>query len=125
MKNGIWAGAAALALLATMAQARERQLLHTHAAATAGQTMGRLPATQQMNVVMTLQLRNEPQLDALLQNLSDPNSPNYRKFLTVSEFTERFAPTPADYEAVVNFATAHGHFHGSRPESRLRLRRRQ
>src|ERR1700722_94131 len=109
MKNGIWAGAAALALLATMAQAQERQLLRTHAAATAGtQTMGRLSANRQMNVAMTLQLRNEAQLDALLQNIYNPNSPDYRSFLSVSEFTERFAPTQADYQAVVNFATAHG-----------------
>ena len=109
MKTGLWAGATALALLATMAQAQERQLLSTHTAATAGsQTMGRLPATQQLNATMTLQLRNEPQLHALLQDLYNPNSPNYRKFLSVSEFTERFAPTEADYDAVVNFATAHG-----------------
>ena len=109
MKNGIWASAAALALLATMAQAQERQLLRTHAAATAGtRAMGRLSATQQMSVAMTLQLRNESQLDTLLQDLYNPTSPNYRKFLSVSEFTERFAPTQADYEAVVNFAAVHG-----------------
>ena len=109
MKNGIWAGAAALALLATMAQAQERQQLRTHMAATAGtQTTGRLPATQQMNVAMTLQLRNEPQLQALLTDLYNPNSPNYRKFLSVSEFTAQFAPTEADYAAVVNYASAHG-----------------
>ena len=109
MKTGIWAGAAALALLATAASAQERQQLRTHMAATAGtQTMGRLPATQQMNVAMTLQLRNEAQLQALLQDLYNPNSPNYRKFLSVSEFTAQFAPTEADYEAVVNYATAHG-----------------
>ena len=109
MKTGIWAGAAALALLATAASAQERQQLRTHMAATAGtQTMGRLPATQQMNVAMTLQLRNEAQLQALLQDLYNPSSPNYRKFLSVSEFTAQFAPTEADYEAVVNYATAHG-----------------
>jgi len=109
MKTGIWAGAAALALLATMAQAQERQQLRTHMAATAGtQTTGRLPATQQMNVAMTLQLRNEPQLQALLTDLYNPNSPNYRKFLSVSEFTAQFAPTEADYAAVVNYASAHG-----------------
>jgi len=109
MKTGIWASAAALAVLAGMAQAQERQLLRTHTAAAAGtQHMGRLPANQQMSLAMTLQLRNEPQLDALLRDLYNPDSPNYRKFLSVSEFTQRFAPTEADYQAVINFATAHG-----------------
>jgi len=109
MKTGIWASAAVLAVLAGMAQAQERQLLRTHTAAAAGtQHMGRLPANQQMSLAMTLQLRNEPQLDALLQDLYNPDSPNYRKFLSVSEFTQRFAPTEADYQAVINFATAHG-----------------
>ena len=108
MKTGLWAGAVALAGLATMAQGQERQMLHTHAAASDARTTGRLPASQQMSVAMTLQLRNEPQLQALLQDLYNPASPNYRKFLSVSEFTERFAPTQADYAAVENFATTHG-----------------
>lgn len=109
MKTGLWAGAAALAWLATMAHAQERHTLQTRAAATAqARTLDRLPATQQMSLAMTLQLRNEPQLDALLQDLYNPASPNYRKFLSVSEFTERFAPTEADYAAVENFATTHG-----------------
>jgi hypothetical protein len=49
MKKGLWIGTVAVSLLATAAQAQERQTLRTHLAATAGtQATGRLPATQQM-----------------------------------------------------------------------------
>jgi subtilase family serine protease len=64
--------------------------------------------TQRMQVAMTLQLRNETQLDALLQRLYDPASPDHRHFLSVEEFTEQFAPTAADYAKVVDYATSHG-----------------
>ena len=75
--------------------------------------MGRMQKTQRMQVAMTLQLRNEPQLNALLRSLYDRTSPDYRHFLSVEEFTERFSPTPADYDTVVNYATSHGRFAGA------------
>jgi subtilase family serine protease len=109
MKKGLWIGTVAVSLLATAAQAQERQALRTHLAATAGtQATGRLPATQQMALGLTLKLRNQAQLNDLLQRLYDPASPDYRKFLTVAQFTAQFGPTAADYQGVVNFATAHG-----------------
>ncbi len=109
MTKGLWICTVAVSLLATAAQAQERQTLRTHMAATAGsQATGRLPASQRMDVAMTLKLRNQPQLNDLLQSLYDPASPNYRKFLTVAQFTAQFGPTAADYEAVVNYATTHG-----------------
>ena len=111
MTKGLWICTVAVSLLATaaQAQAQERQALRTHMAATAGtQAAGRLPASQRMDVAMTLKLRNQAQLNDLLQSLYDPASPNYRKFLTVAQFTAQFGPTAADYEAVVNFATTHG-----------------
>jgi subtilase family serine protease len=109
MKKGLWICTVAVSLLASAAQAQERQTLRTHMAATAGtQAAGRLPASQRMDVAMTLKLRNQAQLNDLLQGLYDPASPNYRKFLTVAEFTAQFGPTATDYEAVVNFATTHG-----------------
>ena len=96
-------------LITGAALAQERLSLHTHMAAPTGaRLVGRMQRTQRMQVAMTLQLRNEPQLDALLQRLYDPTSPDYRHFLTVEEFTEQFAPTTADYATVVNYATSHG-----------------
>jgi kumamolisin len=71
-------------------------------------SMGRLSATQTMNLVITLPLRNQDQLDEFLREVYDPSSPSYRQFLTVEEFTEQYGPTQAEYDAVVNFAKANG-----------------
>ena len=70
--------------------------------------MGQLSSTQAMSLVITLPLRNQDELDQFLQDVYDPSSPNYRQFLTVEQFTERFGPTQREYDAVVNFAQENG-----------------
>ena len=70
--------------------------------------VGHLPATQTMRLVLVLPLRNQAELDNLLQELYDPSSLSYRHFLTVEEFTSRFGPTPEDYDSVIHFAEANG-----------------
>jgi len=72
------------------------------------QTVGQLPATQAMRLVLTLPLRNQEGLDNFLQELYDPASPSYRQFLTVEEFTARYGPNQKDYDAVVRFAKQNG-----------------
>ncbi|MGC2300705.1 MAG: FG-GAP-like repeat-containing protein, partial [Acidobacteriaceae bacterium] len=72
------------------------------------QPVGSLPAAQRMKLAITLPLRNQSALTAFLAALSDPNSPDYRHYLSVAEFTEQFGPTQQDYQTVVNFAQAHG-----------------
>jgi kumamolisin len=71
-------------------------------------SVGRLPATQSMRLVLVLPHSNEAALQSLLQDLYDPSNPSYHQFLAVEEFTNRFGPTQADYDAVVNFAQTHG-----------------
>ena len=70
--------------------------------------MGQLSTTQSMSLVITLPLRNQDQLDQVLEDLYDPNSPSYRHFLTVDQFTEQFGPTQSEYDAVINFAQENG-----------------
>jgi len=70
--------------------------------------VGHLPATQTMRLVLVLPLRNQAELDNLLQELYDPSSLSYRHFLTVEEFTFRFGPTPEDYDSVIHFAETNG-----------------
>ena len=70
--------------------------------------VGLLPGTLRMRVGIMLPLRNQAELDSLLQDLYDPNSPLYGQYLTVREFTDRFGPTQEDYDAVVAFAKANG-----------------
>jgi subtilase family serine protease len=63
---------------------------------------------QTLNLALHLPLRNQGELTQLLHDLYDPKSPNFHNYLSVAEFTERFAPTAADYGAVVNWAQANG-----------------
>jgi subtilase family serine protease len=72
------------------------------------QSAGQLPADQIMNLNIVLPLRDPAGLDNFLAALYDPKSASYRHFLTVSEFTERFGPTQAQYDAVLNFAKLNG-----------------
>ena len=69
---------------------------------------GELPATNDLDLAIGLQLRNQAALDDLLQQVSDPASPSYQHYLTPDEFAQQFAPTEADYQAVVDFAKAQG-----------------
>ena len=72
------------------------------------QPVGRLPGAQRLNLAIGLPLRNQQELDALLQQLYDPASPNYRRYLTPEQFTERFGPTETDYQALMDFAKSNG-----------------
>jgi uncharacterized membrane protein len=100
---------ASLLLLLTSAGAQERQALPTHVAAPEGvQVVGRLPGSQRLRLAISVPLRDEEGLRAFLGQLYDPASPNYRRFLTVQQFTEQFGPTQADYQRVISFAQAHG-----------------
>ena len=69
---------------------------------------GKLPAARLMDLDLVLPLRDAADLDKFLADLYNPASSSYRQFLTVEQFTARFGPTQADYDAVVNFAKAHG-----------------
>jgi subtilase family serine protease len=116
--------AAAFLLFTIPGQAQPAlQVLHNHVrpAVASGQAVpvGFLPATERMNLAITLPLRNQPELTSLLDRLYDPTSPDYRQFLTVAQFTEAFGPTVQDYQTVVNFAKANGFIVTDTPPNRL------
>ena len=71
-------------------------------------SVGRLPANQSMRIDIVLAVRDQAGLDSFLQEVYDPSSPAYRRFLTVEQFTERFGPSQEDYDALIHFATANG-----------------
>src|SRR5208337_1740683 len=64
------------------------------------QPLGRLPATNRLELAIGLPLRNQAELDELLRQLYDPASTNFHKFLLPPEFAARFGPTEEDYLAV-------------------------
>ncbi len=68
----------------------------------------RLPADQIMPLSIGLPLRNQDGLDQLLQQIYDPASTNFHKYLTPQEFTVRFGPTEQDYAALQDFVRSNG-----------------
>jgi len=70
--------------------------------------IGNLPGSQRLNLAIGLPLRNAAELDVLLQQLYDPASRNYHRYLMMEEFTERFGPTEADYQALIDFVQTNG-----------------
>ena len=70
--------------------------------------VGPLQANQTLNFDMVLPLRDRAGLQIFLQQLYDPTSPFYQLFITPQEFTERFGPSQADWDALVAFAKASG-----------------
>jgi subtilase family serine protease len=61
-----------------------------------------------MRLVFTLPLRDRTGLENFLRDAYDPSSPSYRQFLTVEQFTERFAPTKEDYDSLIQYAKSNG-----------------
>ena len=95
------------------------QVLHSHVRPQVAQgkarPAGAMASDQRLSFSIVLPLRNQAELDQLLTRLYDPSSPDYRKFLSVTEFADRFGPTAQDYAAVAAYAQANGLVVGAAP----------
>ncbi len=100
---GAWACAAS-------AQAPGRQTLHDHVPRGLDQlrSRGLLARDTNLDLSISLPLRNNEELQALLRDLANPASPQYRQYLTPEQFAERFGPSEADYQALIAFAESRG-----------------
>ncbi len=94
----------------TQAHGQSTLTRHVRQQITGGQApfLSRLPATQFLRLNIALPLRNEPELQQLLKDLYDPQSPFFHQFLSVQDFTERFGPSQEDYAEVIRFARRNG-----------------
>ncbi|MDR3561787.1 MAG: protease pro-enzyme activation domain-containing protein, partial [Negativicutes bacterium] len=96
---------AMLGLSSGASTAAEKQLLHNQIPKAVAQLrpIKRLPETNHLDLSIGLPLRNRGDLTNFLEQVSDPNSPNFRHYLTSSQFTEKFGPSAEDYAAVISF----------------------
>ena len=69
---------------------------------------GKPQPAETIQVSLSFPLRNQAQLETLLQKLYDPNDPLCGHYLTNADFTAQFGPTQADYDAVSAYARAQG-----------------
>ena len=104
---------AALALLAPAVHAAEPRVALSGAVSPqprlrAAHLMGRLDPASVVHAGLILPLRNPAGLADLLRRQYTPDDPLYHQFLTPPEFTAKFGPTQADYDAVAAYARAQG-----------------
>ena len=104
---------AAIALLSIVTVDCRAQYVSTHQVRDAVRSyqaapVGRLPENKLLQLDIVLALRDPAGLKSFLEELYDPNSGIYHEFLTPKEFTQRFGPSQADYNAVVRFAKDNG-----------------
>lgn len=74
---------------------------------------------QSMKISMSLHLRNEQELDRFLEDLYQPGSKDFHKYLSTADFVKRFGPSQNDVLKVTDFLTAQGFQNISVDENRL------
>ena len=74
----------------------------------AARLLGHYDPTQMLRVVIALQPPHMAEEERFVQDLMDPHSPDFHRFLTAAEWNARFAPSAADEERVVEWARARG-----------------
>ncbi len=109
----VLAGAAALALTLSAARAAEPRVAVSGNAAPqarlrAARLLGRVAPETALRAGLLLPLRSQSELDDLLRRQYTPGDPQFHQFLTPAEFTRRFGPTAADYDAVAAYARSQG-----------------
>ncbi len=71
--------------------------------------LNNLDANTHVPLTFTLPLRNQEELQDLVDRIHDPaDTQHYGKYLTSEEFVERFAPTQEDYDQVIAHAKSLG-----------------
>jgi hypothetical protein len=83
--------------------------------------LGTLAAGQKVSVTVTLNLRNQAQLNALLSGQADPSSPYYGRYLSAAQFDARFGPTADQVTQVENALRAAGLTPGQASADRLSI----
>jgi kumamolisin len=61
-----------------------------------------------LTVTVPMKLRNQDQLDSLLQDLYTPGNPQFHRFLSKQEFSSRFGPSDATVAAVIRYFQSQG-----------------
>jgi kumamolisin len=71
------------------------------------QDIGLVPRDEQVDLVLSLKMRDLDGVHRLLSAQNDSRSSSYRQYLTPQAFGERFGTTPDDYQRVVDWATSY------------------
>ncbi|GAA1458733.1 S53 family peptidase [Williamsia maris] len=70
--------------------------------------VGSAPAAQRRTVTVALASRDPQGLADFDAAVSDPGSPQFRRFLTPAEFASRFGPSPSEVTTATDYLRSHG-----------------
>ncbi len=73
------------------------------AAPDSGQKSISVPYNGSISLMVTFSFANQSRLNALLYNLSNPNSPEYHRFITRSQFASNFSVSPEVYSQAASY----------------------
>jgi hypothetical protein len=112
LKSGFYLGIFLFLQFGILLNAQDQQNLQGHVPKVVKklglQPVSRLNSKKQMKLVIGLPLRNREELNNLFQELYNPKSPTFRRYLTTDQFTSKFGPTEQDYQALIDFVKANG-----------------
>ncbi len=93
-----------------LAQGQSLMTRHTREEVTSkvSPLVGRMNASQNMELTLVLQHRNQSQLEQFLRDVQDRANPSYHHYLSVDEFTKQYGPSHDDYESVKTWAKQNG-----------------
>ncbi|MCW8398651.1 S53 family peptidase [Legionella sp. PATHC038] len=67
-----------------------------------------VPSEKKISFIVWLKLRNKAELDRLVQEVYDPNSPRYHQFLSANLYEQEFAPSKEAEKTVQQFFSSQG-----------------
>ncbi len=102
--------AVAAGLVAATQRAAALQQLENHLppAVTRLQPKGVMARSEHLHLAIGLPLRDQAGVSNLFAAIYDPTSPEFHRYLTYEQFTERFGPSEDDYQAVQDYLSANG-----------------
>lgn len=72
------------------------------------QKVGRVNSSMHLNVLITLGVDHQSLLNTTLNQLQNPSSPLYHRYLTASQFISEFSPSLQEYNSYVGYFQSHG-----------------
>jgi subtilase family serine protease len=92
------------------AQDRSQYVIHNSRMGfvTSAADLGPESASKQITIYVWLQFRNPQAFEQTIDELYDPSSANYQKWLTTDQFNANFGPTTEDVATVESFLSANG-----------------
>ncbi len=86
---------------------RQQLTGHVTPEMTNARLVGPVPPTTALTFTVGLVIQNQEALTRAADQIADPKSPSYRKFITPEQFADSYGASPAEYQELLNWGRAH------------------